>query len=419
MLRRLRRLLRDESGATMVFVAAMLPVLFGVAALGVDFAQAVMTRTELQAGADAAAMAGVARLPAKTAAVNQALAYGAENLPPARHGAAIIASEVQIGSWDDDANVFTPGVSTPTNAVRVTARRSVARGNPLRTIFAGAIGIAPLDIRVDAVARMDTASRACILALAPGASRAILISGSGSVNLIGCNLMANSTAADAIFQKDASSGVRAPCLIAVGGIQDAGHVTLTRCSQYVTSSPAASDPFAELPQPANTGPCLNGNRAALTPGRYCNGLDLKGATTLASGTYVISGGTLRINSNSTITGAGVTFFLTDGAKVQYNGSATVNLTAPVAGPYAGILMFGARNNAAEASFNGGAATRLTGALYFPAGTVIYSGNLAGANGCLQIVAQTITWTGSSTFVGDCSMYGMSDIPTPGSFVLVQ
>ncbi|HYF22055.1 MAG TPA: pilus assembly protein TadG-related protein [Caulobacteraceae bacterium] len=416
MLAPLRRFLRDEDGGTMVFVGALLPVLFGAGALGIDYAQAVSVRAELQAGADAAAMAGVSRLPDADQAETWALNYAGTNLPAAKHGDAVVADEIETGTWDADTLAFSAGGALP-NAVRVTARRSVARGNPVRTIFAGAIGIAPLDVSVRSVARMDQSAEACILALSTTASRGVNFSGSSSLTLLGCNVMSNSSASNAVEQKG-SSRVSVPCLIAAGGVSTAGGATLTSCSRPITNSARASDPFKDLPLPTGL-PTRNDNGQNLLPGLYKNGLNLKDTKTLAAGTYVVQGGTLRMNANANVSGTGVTFVLTDGATVHYNGSATINLSAPTTGTYKGVLFYAVQGNAAGATFNGGSGTSMTGALYFPSGAVNYSGNVAGSNGCIQIVADTIEWTGSSTFSGDCSAFGMDDIPTPGTFVLVQ
>jgi len=413
---RLKRFARDRDGGTMVFVGALLPVLFGVSAIGIDYAQAVAVRAELQAGADAAAMAGVSRLPDAGQAETWALSYAGTNLPAAKHGDAIIGDEVETGTWDPDALAFSSGGALP-NAVRVTARRSTARGNPIQTIFAGAIGIAPLDVSVSSVARMDVAAEACILALSTTAPRGVNFSGGANLTLRGCNVMSNSSASNAVEQKG-SSKVSVPCLIAVGGVSSAGGVTLTRCTRAITNSAKASDPFKDLPLPTGL-TNRNDNGQNLLPGLYKNGLNLKDTKTLAAGTYVVQGGTLRINANAMVSGTGVTFILTNGADVHYNGSASVSLSAPTSGTYKGLLFYAAQGNAAGAIFNGGSGTSMTGALYFPSGAVNYSGNVAGSNGCIQIVADTIEWTGSSNFSGDCSAFGMDDIPTPGTFVLVK
>jgi hypothetical protein len=62
---------------------------------------------------------------------------------------------------------------------------------------------------------------------------------------------------------------------------------------------------------------------------------------------------------------------------------------------------------------------MTGAIYFPSQEVDLLGNFSGAGGCMQIVADTIYYTGSSTFRDDCSATGMKTINVAGSVRLVE
>jgi Flp pilus assembly protein TadG len=63
----LRRAHKDERGQTLVMVAVMMTVLFGFAALVVDFGRVYFCFRELQASSDAAALAGAEVLPNSTA----------------------------------------------------------------------------------------------------------------------------------------------------------------------------------------------------------------------------------------------------------------------------------------------------------------------------------------------------------------
>jgi hypothetical protein len=108
-----------------------------------------------------------------------------------------------------------------------------------------------------------------------------------------------------------------------------------------------------------------------------------------------------------------------GASLSMNGNATVNLSAPTSGPYSGILFFGDRSVSGNTySFNGTASSVMTGALYFPTEAVSYNGNFSGANGCTQIVADTVSWSGNANFNVNCSSYGMSPIPALQAVKLV-
>ena len=81
----MRTLLRrnNENGQVFVFLAVMLVVLLGCAALVIDVGRAYLAKRHLQASADAAATAGALELPDPIEAQNFALNYsgrdGAKN----------------------------------------------------------------------------------------------------------------------------------------------------------------------------------------------------------------------------------------------------------------------------------------------------------------------------------------------------
>ena len=393
---RARALSADRRGNVAVLSALALPLIVAGAAFGVETSYWYYRDLQLQAAADAAAYAGAIEMRGGADdedVVAEATAQAIQNgFDPAR-------GSILVTPADDEVEV------------------TIVSGEP--RFFSAMFATQDVSVRSRAVARFENATEACIVALHGTASRAVNFSGSSSLTLDGCSVMANSTASDAVEQKGSASEVETPCAIAVGGVKEAGGLTLTECEAPITGSAPAADPFDDLAEPSDTGTCKTVSGNALTPGRYCGGMDLKQTKTLAAGTYVISGGTLKINSNANISGSGVTFFLTNGANVHFNGGATINLSAPTSGTYSGVLMFAAEGNTAGALFNGGASTKMTGALYFPDGAVDYKGNVAGTNGCVQIVASTIEWTGNSAFRADCSAYGMTDIMTPGSVSLKE
>ena len=232
-------------------------------------------------------------------------------------------------------------------------------------------------------------------------------------------MVANSIAADAVKVANTAS-LTAPCVVSGGGVSMIGQVTYTDCTGPVTQAPRAADPYASLAAPAASGPCLNDNRPTLSPGNYCNGIQLNSDTTLQPGVYVVSGGDFRINGSSITSGSGVTIYMRGASRVRINGAATVQLSAPTSGPYAGVLFYGDRSSLGGSNlFNGSAASGLTGALYFPSQGVDYQGNFSGQSGCVQVVARTIQWTGSTTVNVDCSAQGMKTVPVLGVVRLAE
>ncbi|WP_348627003.1 hypothetical protein [Mesorhizobium sp. M3A.F.Ca.ET.080.04.2.1] len=271
------------------------------------------------------------------------------------------------------------------------------------------------------MALVTDASNACVLALSQSASQAALFSGSTSVKLNGCSVMSNSTASDAIKVQGAS-GLQADCLITVGGMVLNNPVT-TQCTSKITQALPASDPFSSLPAPTASGGCKNVNGTKTTqtlqPGTYCSGMNLGGNVMFAPGVYVLQGN-MKINAGAVISGSGVTIYMSGSNTVSMNGNATVTMSAPTSGTYSGVLFYGDRTGTtAQSTFNGTATSSLTGAIYFPKQQVNYLGNFSGQNGCTQVVADTIQWSGNSNINQDCSSLGMKDIPATTSIRLVE
>src|SRR5262249_47664161 len=134
-----------------------------------------------------------------------------------------------------------------------------------------------------------------------------------------------------------SADVTVPCVNSSGGSETDSGLHLTSCTTVTTQTPQAADPYASVGLPSIPGTCTANpakNVAPLPGLKYC-GLSLKGNMTLTAGTYIISGGTFQINSNANIVGHGVTFILTGGATISFNGTAQMDFTAPTTGTYAG------------------------------------------------------------------------------------
>ncbi|MWV27959.1 pilus assembly protein TadG-related protein [Aurantiacibacter rhizosphaerae] len=160
-----------------------------------------------------------------------------------------------------------------------------------------------------------------------------------------------------------------------------------------------------------------GQAGNVRPGTYTN-IHIGCDTAFAPGVYNINGGSLRINGQHEVNGAGVMFVLYNGASISINGGADINLTAMTASDLmnvgvspedandlAGMLVFedregpGAGNNGQ--SFNGNAATVLNGTMYFPKSEVFFAGTASVTSMCLMIAANNITITGTTDMQTFC------------------
>jgi hypothetical protein len=394
---------RDDSGAVAVLGALAASVVVAGAGFGVETGYWYYEQTRMQQVADAAAYAG--------AVEHRGGATEAEILA----GARAAAMDNGFNDATDTLQVVTPATvsgATDSRAVKVIVRRTEIR------LFSALFTSEPAVVGADATATYGESANACILALDKSASGAVYFGGSTQAGFAGCVVMSNSMATDAA-EVQGSAQLTAPCLVAVGGVDVTNGANLTACTAPITNAPPAADPFAGITDPEDTGVCKSASGSTLSPGRYCGGLTLRNTVTLSPGLYIISGGELRINANANITGTGVTFFLTGDASANFNGNATVDLSAPTTGDYAGMLFMGDENNSdVSNTFNGTADSRMTGAIYFPSQAVDYRGNFSGLNGCTRVVARTITWSGNTSVSVDCTAQGMEPVVVGGVVRLV-
>lgn len=395
-----RRLRGGEGGNVATIFALTLPVVVGGAGLGVETSYWYYSSLKLQATADAAAYAGALEK--------------IQGSDTATITTAATQSATANGLGNGTITVHTPPTSGPNTANKAV---EVILDQNLDRVFTSIFSESKVPEQARAVALITDASKACNVALSQSASQAVLYSGSTTVKQNGCVTMANSIASDAI-KVQGSASLQTDCLISAGGVVLNNPVTMV-CKSPITQALPTSDPFSSLPTPAATNPCQNDKKTTLQAGTYCSGLSLSGNVTLKPGVYVVQGN-LKINAGAVVSGSGVTIFMSGSSTVSMNGNATVTLSAPTSGIYSGVLFYGDRNGtSAKSNFNGTATSLLTGAIYFPRQEVDYLGNFSGKNGCTQVVADTIQWSGSSTINQDCSSLGMKDIPAAPSIAIVE
>ena len=394
----------SKRGNVAILTALVAPVLIGFCGLGADAGYWFFRQRDLQGAADIAAYDGAVALEnsADTTGITTASTAGAST-----------------NGWTSSLGtitVNTPPTSGPnqnTHTVEVLLTENEQR------FFTSLFSQDPVPVSVRAVATYLQTQSACMVGLNRTKADTVQFWGNAQADFTACNIVSDSSSSSA-FAVGGAANITAPCVDSVGGDYVTATLTLTSCSSVTTHSPYIYDPYANLPAPTVGSGCANSSGSTLSQGTYC-GLDIGGGTTnLNPGVYVINGGTLKINSNSVVNGTGVTFYLTNGATLDFNGNATINLTAPTSGTYSGMLFYGDRTQATAVNkLNGNASTNMTGAIYFPSQEVDFLGNFSGSNGCTQVVADTIYYTGSATFSTNCSSKGMKTIPIPGSVTLVE
>jgi Flp pilus assembly protein TadG len=384
----------SRKGNVALLFALLTPVVVGGAGLATEVGYWYHRRLELQSAADAAAYAAAVDL---RSGANQT-AFTAEAVAAAQKNGFDPAQGTITVNWPPKS-----GTHQTTQSIEVLISENTPR------FFSQLFVKTALIENVRSVTLFQNAATACMTALDPSASGAALFSGSSSVTLVGCSVMANSLSSSAIVSQG-SALLSTDCIISVGGVSLTAGVSETVCGAPITQAPPVADPFSDVPTPSTTGPCQSTSGSTLQPGVYCNGLTLQGNVTLAPGVYVINGDDLKVNANANVVGDGVTIYMVGNNQVRMNGTATVKLSAPTSGTYSGMLMMGDHNGAnVNETLDGTADSLLTGAIYFPTQNVNYIGNFSGTNGCTQVVADTISFNGHAEFSANCLGYGMHNL----------
>lgn len=415
----LRSFARDTRGSIVIIAGMAFPLLVGAMALGTEAGFWYLSQRKLQQTADLVAYAAVVQLRSGRAGTQMVAA------------AQDIANRNGLQPSTDTLTLNNPPLtgaySGSGKAVEVTIVRSQKR------YFTLIYSSDPVEIKARAVAEYIQGSNACLLSLDPTVGGAVTVSGSSEVVFEGCDVATNSNDDQAFQMSGGSVQLSTGCVHSVGGVETTTGLTLTTCSAPRTEVPVVIDPYSDVEDPEVVGDCANGNLTdvSVTPDtghplgvgskHFCGGMSLTGSVNFAPGLYIVDGGTFKINASALVTGSEVTFFLTGGASLSYNGGATINLSAPTSGPLAGLLFYADRDDAGVAhKINGNTGSELNGAIYMPSGDLDYSGNFSGGGGgCTQIVTRRVTFSGNSSLEVNCEAGGARRIAVGESIALVE
>jgi hypothetical protein len=429
------------------------PVLVMSLAMGIEVTSWSLTKVELQRVADVAAWAGTAQYVAAINANNTAIVAAQSATKTAADLAEINgASGTSTRTWNATTltttdNVITAQIvngvkNTSDTAVKVTITRSIAKS------FSNIFPSTKSSVTVSATAISEIVSSApsspqpCLVALQTGGSGVtdVTLTGSAGITAAGCSVRSN-----------AGITLTGSTTLNVGGTYAAGSITTCGenvndpgdCSSTISggrypNSGTITDPYASnaslktafselasgtTPGPTYADPNTSWMTQTISPGTYPS-LTLGGSSTvtLSPGTYYVKGN-VNFNGNATITGTNVTI-ISSGTLTDTN-SAHVTLTAPTPASGDGVpgILF-ASQSTSQSQFGGSVTIPLTGVIYYPNGSFAFNGSAsAGASGCGEVIAGTITITGAATLSStNCGTYGTANfgsLPSTSSVALVQ
>ncbi|MDH3196185.1 MAG: pilus assembly protein TadG-related protein, partial [Hyphomicrobiales bacterium] len=382
----LRQLREDNRGGTAVLAAIMFPAVIGGFGLGAEAGYWYFTQRQMQHAADVAAhAAGIRKRSGDDFATYEA-----------------VALKIAIDS-DFRANIGTIEVNSPpstgsygpggANAALGNDAVEVILTENLPRLFTAIFSNTSVPIKSRAVVLIKDGSVACILALGPTESQGVSIGGNSTVTLDGCDVASNSLMPTA-YDQGGGPSMTTGCIHTVGQANvNGGTLNLTDpdCPAIDEYAPTTADPYKDRAEPSVSGNCQNfnaainqgggqgqgqgqGNATQIQPGHYC-GMQFSGNGTynLNSGVYIVDGADFIINSGVTVIGTDVTIYLVNGARININGGAVVDLSAPTSGDYSGILFFAERDDTTQLNHNiaGDANTSFQGAIYTPTDNINY------------------------------------------------
>jgi Putative Flp pilus-assembly TadE/G-like len=366
-----------------IVVALMLVVLLGFAALVVDVGLNWAARTQAQAAADAAALAGVIALPSDpVAAVEDVRLYLNANVP----GLAGTPGWEHNGTdADGDITCWTPPAEVPppgTHGCQVgdTAIQVITPPLPVDYAFAGVFGQNGNQIKALAAAvrgpPVTGPSPCAICLLDRHAAQALQVTSNGDITVTNAGVMVNSDHPQAAALRS-SGDLTADWIGVAGGWSATGSGGFTPTPD--TGLGPLPDPLADLPTPdqldtpTDLGSVTVGSaNQAIGPGVYDTiAVTGGGDLLLDPGVYVVTGG-LTLSAGAVV-GSGVTIYLAcadypnpcsgPGASFSQSSSGQYLAVPPITGPYQGLAVFADRGNTAPLHFTGSGATSFTGTIY--------------------------------------------------------
>ena len=451
------RLVSDTRGVTAAIVALGMATLVGFAGLGVETGLWFSKKRTYQTAADAGALAGAWQMANQLTASN-GLTF---SLDTSSTGHA--TQEAVRNGAPSTSDVAITQLSGPAAQAVVTV--------PTGTLFAN-LFFSSLSIKARAVASIKS-SKGCDVALFSGTGHpGVTLQGSGTLNLVNCQLMSDATGCDASGGggNNTSSIVIADTGFHLSGATDleaAGCIDQSASFSCGTTGAVCNPGAANMPDPfASTfknfsmpaTPCSSSTSFVANTFHYGKINMSTGTVNLTPGTYYIDSGcgsgadgsitmgssatlgctacSLTPNAQGVLDGQGVT--LIANGPISIKSANSLNAPGPGSGqPYPGVLIYQPANwqtaptngssfpnNNCDSHFvglcdtvTGNANQTLTGAIYMPAGWLTFTGDES-TSGCLEIVTFLLTLTGNSG-MNTTNCGGFAPTPTHYYAVLTQ
>ncbi|HUP79700.1 MAG TPA: pilus assembly protein TadG-related protein [Pirellula sp.] len=325
-------------GVIIPFVAIMMVVILGLAALSVDGGSLYLERRNTQVAADASADAAAIQLLASFASNR-----GVDSDGKARDAALLVAAAHGYKATSVIVNI-------PPKSGSFVGKNGYAevliKSNPPR-FFSKIFSDKEQVVNSRSVAAGTLIStKASVLVLNPKSKNSLKLKGQSSFLEVGGDVIVNSKNKKAV-EINKKAQLKAEHVLVSGGLSKNSKRSID--GEVSTGVDPTPDPFASLPIPAK-GTTLKAddfktvvgtsNKYNLEPGTYKELKFNKNDTVIMSpGIYYVDGGGVELKGESTLNAAGVMIFNTGkrGFKVSTKGN--ISISPPKSGPYQGISLF--------------------------------------------------------------------------------
>lgn len=313
----------EKRASILPIFALATPVVFGSAALAVDYSYARLIKSRIQDAVDAAVTNGAHELTLTAASKANAISAADSFITTNLSDLAGLKTQTTVGGQKQNElnidvsyqwqpflmHIFNPDFET----ISVTARAKV--------LFQDKI---------------------CVLGLSSRRA-AIHLDDKSKLQANKCGIYSNSPS-PASIRADKRAHARASSFCAVGGFR--AHKKSRIIPSPQTDCPIIPDPLAGRAKPT-VGACSHTNlvvknTVTLPPGVYCGGIRIEGNAKVLfqNGAYVIKDGLLEVLDNATMVAKHAGFFLTGRDSTFYFGpDTTIDMTAPKSGRLAGLLFY--------------------------------------------------------------------------------
>ena len=297
----------------------------GIVSLAVDVGHGRLVKNQLQNAADAAARYAAAGMQTSiSVAKSNAVSAAGNNTAD---GSSVVVdpnNDVEFGSWDKTNHTFTVltgAAQSGADAVRVTCRRTTARGNPVPLTFGPVIGRSTCDVTASAIATMAAGGHGVV------GLNGVSLSGSSSIDGYNSNNGPYSSSSATPVASVASNGdislsggatIKGDANPGVGEQTSGGTVTgsTTPLTSPLTYPPASAGSYATTNDDVNVLPFMSGGGFSLSGSQ---------AAVMPAGTYYFTSFNMSGQSSLAITGP-VTIYV--GGPVSLSGGVTTPSSTP-------------------------------------------------------------------------------------------